>query len=397
MAERVMATVTPSVLRWARESAGLTLEVAAQRIGVASVKLSAAEGGSGLLTFPQLRRAATVYKRPLAVFFLNEPPAVELPVADFRRVPEALGTPISPELRLEVRRLSRKREIAAWLGDADAIDWSYLGGVSIDTAPAPELVAERLRDVFGYNDHVRREWRDDYQAFKWWRTAIENVGALVFLSRRIAVDEMRGFSIARKPFPLIALNRNDQPRPRIFTLLHEFTHLLLGESAMCDINEDGGLDARRRRIEIYCNAVAGETLVPRNELLAIDTVRQHPRNVIWSDVELQVIAAAFSVSLEVVLRRLLTLDLATIDEYRSYRARWARERQAERDAAEPQNWGEKQHEIAMRTQGLPFVRMVLEAMHRDEVTASDVSDFLDMKLDYLNDLELAVVAAGSSG
>jgi Zn-dependent peptidase ImmA (M78 family) len=392
-----MAAVTPAVLKWARESAGLALGVAAQRIGIAPAKLSAAEDGSGLLTFPQLRKAANVFKRPLAVFFLAEPPAVDLPVADFRRVPEALGAPISPELRLEVRRLNRKREIAAWLGDTDAIDWSYVGEITIDTAPAPELVAARLRELFGYSDLVRRQWRDDYQAFKWWRTTIENLGALVFLSRRIAIDEMRGFSIARKPFPVIALNRVDQPRPRIFTLLHELTHVLLGESAMCDISEDGATDARRRRIETYCNAVAGETLVPRNDLLAMDTVRQHPRNVAWADVELQAIAAAFSVSLEVVLRRLLTLDLATLDEYRAYRARWARERQAERDTAEPQSWGEKQHEIAMRTQGLPFVRMVLDAMHRDQVTASDVSDFLDMKLDYLDDLELAVVAAGSSG
>jgi hypothetical protein len=93
----------------------------------------------------------------------------------------------------------------------------------------------------------------------------------------------------------------------------------------------------------------------------------------------------------------LTLDLATTDEYRAYRARWARERQAAEEIAEPQNFGEKQHELAMRTQGLPFVRLVLDAMHRDQVTAADVSDFLDMKLDHLNDLERAVVAAGSSG
>jgi DNA-binding XRE family transcriptional regulator len=71
MAERVMATVTPAVLKWARESAGLTLDIAAQRIGVASAKLFAAEDGSGQLTFPQLRKASGVYKRPLAVFFLS--------------------------------------------------------------------------------------------------------------------------------------------------------------------------------------------------------------------------------------------------------------------------------------------------------------------------------------
>lgn len=131
-----MATVTPSVLRWARESAGFALDVAAKRIGVEPAKLSAAEDGSSLLTFPQLRKAAGVFKRPLAVFFLNEPPTVEIPVADFRRVPEALGTPTSPELRLEVRRLNRKREIAAWLGDADAIDWSYIGEITIEIGRA---------------------------------------------------------------------------------------------------------------------------------------------------------------------------------------------------------------------------------------------------------------------
>jgi Zn-dependent peptidase ImmA (M78 family) len=396
MAERVMATVTPAVLKWARESAGIALEAAAQRLGIAPTKLSAAEDGSGMLTFPQIRKAAAVYKRPLAVFFLSEPPATELPVADFRRLPGVTGAPISTELRIELRRLSRKREIAAWLGDADR-DWSYVGEITIDAAPPAEVVGNELRKVFGYSEQVRRQWRDDYQAFRWWRTIFENLGTLVFLSRRISVDEMRGFSIARAPFPLIALNRADSPRARIFTLLHEFTHVMLGESAMCDISEDDGMDARRRRIEVFCNAVAGETLVPRDELIATDPVRQHPRGTRWADVELQLIAAAFFVSIEVVLRRLLTLDLATIDEYRAYRARWVRERQAARDTAEPQSWGEKQHEIAMRTQGLPYVRMVLDAMHRDQVTASDVSDFLDMKLDYLNDLELAVVAAGSSG
>jgi Zn-dependent peptidase ImmA (M78 family) len=392
-----MANITPTVLKWARESAGFTLDVAAKRIGIALAKLSSAEVGSDQLTFSQLRKAAATYKRPVAVFFLHEPPAGAPPVADFRRVPEALGATTSPELRLEVRRLNRKREVAARLGDVGAFDWSYVGEITIDTAPAPSAVAERLREVFGYGEDVRRQWRDDYQAFKWWRTAIESLGVLVLLSRRISVDEMRGFSLARQPFPLIALNRSDSPRARIFTLLHEFAHVMLGESAMCDVAEDHSMDARHQRVEVFCNAVAGEMLVPQADLIVMDVVRQHRKGTDWSDFELQQIATMFSVSMEVVLRRLLTLKLATIDEYRAYRARWARERQAEKETAEPQSWGEKGHEIAMRTQGLPFVRLVLDAMHRDEVTAADVSDFLDMKLDHLNDLELAVVAAGSSG
>lgn len=393
-----MASATPTVLRWARETAGLSIDDAAKRINNGqAAKLAAAEDGTGLLTFPQLRIAAGVYKRPLAVFFLREPPAQELQVADFRRLPNTHDAALSTKLRFELRRLGRKRDIAARLGGALQIDWSFVGGVALDSAWSPELVADQLRKRFGVTSELRRQWRDEYQAFKWWRTAIENTGTLVFLSRGISVDEIRGFSIARAPFPLIALNRADHPRARMFTLLHEFTHVLLGESAMCDIVEDDGIDARRRRIEVFCNAVAGEALVPRGELIALQAVQQHPAGDRWSDAELESVAGAFAVSIEVVLRRLLTLGLAALDEYRDYRARWARERQTARDTAERQTFGEKQHEIAMRTQGLPYVRIVLDAMHRDEVTASQVSDFLDIKLDYLSDLERAVVAAGTQG
>ena len=70
-----MATATPAVLKWARESAGLSLEDAAKRIPVPVAKLTAAESGSGQLTFSQLKSASHVYKRPLAVFFLDAPPA----------------------------------------------------------------------------------------------------------------------------------------------------------------------------------------------------------------------------------------------------------------------------------------------------------------------------------
>jgi hypothetical protein len=65
MAKSVPALINPGMLVWARESARLTIEEAAHKIGIAADKLAACEGGEAQLTFPQLMKAAREYKRPV--------------------------------------------------------------------------------------------------------------------------------------------------------------------------------------------------------------------------------------------------------------------------------------------------------------------------------------------
>ena len=75
------AVVTPSALRWARESIGYELEEAADLIGVRAEKLAAAERGDAYLTLRQAEEAARRYERPLAALFVSEPPVEEPPEA----------------------------------------------------------------------------------------------------------------------------------------------------------------------------------------------------------------------------------------------------------------------------------------------------------------------------
>lgn len=70
----IPAPVEISVLRWARESSGLTQIAAARKIGLPDGRVTAWESGEAVPTIAQLRKAAEVYKRSLAVFFLSEPP-----------------------------------------------------------------------------------------------------------------------------------------------------------------------------------------------------------------------------------------------------------------------------------------------------------------------------------
>src|ERR1700689_9663 len=74
MAPRVEALAQPALLRWARENSNLTIEEAAKNLPTAPERLGAWEAGQAHPTIKQLRILGRIYKRPIAVFYLPEPP-----------------------------------------------------------------------------------------------------------------------------------------------------------------------------------------------------------------------------------------------------------------------------------------------------------------------------------
>jgi len=82
--------INPRILTWARETAGLSVTEAAEKLGLkdtpnatAAQKLLAFEDGKpiGQTT---LQKAATAYRRPLIAFYMAEPPARGDRGEDFR-------------------------------------------------------------------------------------------------------------------------------------------------------------------------------------------------------------------------------------------------------------------------------------------------------------------------
>jgi transcriptional regulator with XRE-family HTH domain len=65
MAKSTEALVDPPILKWARESSGLSTEEAARSLQTTDKRVLAWEGGQARPTMAQLRRMATVYKRQL--------------------------------------------------------------------------------------------------------------------------------------------------------------------------------------------------------------------------------------------------------------------------------------------------------------------------------------------
>ena len=92
--------INPRLLTWARETAGLSLEEAAEKLGLKDTarasgadKLRALEAGERPLSEAGLRKAAAVYHRPLVTFYLPEPPIRGDRGEDFRTVTGSVSWP----------------------------------------------------------------------------------------------------------------------------------------------------------------------------------------------------------------------------------------------------------------------------------------------------------------
>lgn len=380
---RVEANPTPSVLIWAREAAGLTLEIAGKKAGVPSERLAAWESGEQKPTFAQLRKLGTIYKRPLAIFYLEEPPKGFDPMHDFRRAAEREHRPNSPELTLEVRRAHDRREWALELfQQIDEQPRDLRGALTL--ADSTETAAERVRRILNVSLAHQATWRADYEAFRQWRLLIERAGILTFQANDVETSEARGFSISERPLPVAVTNIKDAPRGRIFTLLHETVHILLRDGGICDLHESD--EDARSRVEAFCNHVAGATLFPRDALLGTDTVRLHKKgNIAWADEELKELSRRFGGSREAALVRLLTLGLTTQayyeEKHEAFLKQYAEQREQVKGGFAPP------HEIALTSAGPTFTSLVIESFNRERITASDVSDYLQIRLKYLAEVQ----------
>jgi Zn-dependent peptidase ImmA (M78 family)/DNA-binding XRE family transcriptional regulator len=392
MARTPPAPVARELLIWARESLGLSQEEAAKKIGVKPERLAEWEAGDASPTVAQLRAAANVYKRPVAVFFLSEPPRGFQALKDFRRLPDAPEARWSPALRLAVRRARHQRETLLELLRLLGNEAPVRPTVDVSTDD-PEAFAGAARDLLSVSLDEQQSWRDRYRALSGWSRALEeNVGVLVLQASGVALDEMRGFSMADHEIPVMVLNARDAPRGRIFTAMHEYTHVLLNNAGVCDLHDSTQARSEEERVERFCNEAAGAILLPASALADDPIISRAPRSGEWDDEEIGALAERYSVSQEAVVRRLVSLQLTSWAFYhekrRAYREAYERRREEEEGFA-------PYHRVRVRDLGRAYVRLVLEAYHRDQINTSEVSDYLGVRLKHLPKIEDEALRTGS--
>jgi Zn-dependent peptidase ImmA (M78 family) len=274
------ANITPNVLRWARESARMPLEIAAGKIPRLTVeKLKEWEDGISQPTIRQAQTLAKAYKRPFALFFLPEIPRDFLPLQDFRKKGAKALTTSSIFI---IREIQQKQ---AWLSDVyinnNEPKLPFVGRFSISDNPLQ--VANDILNTLGINP-------SDYKTenpIREWINAAESRGIFIsrssFIHSRLKLDseELQGFVISDRYAPFVFVNSDDWNAPQLFTLVHEIAHIWIAETGISNYIEHEFIDKENfHPVEIFCNEVAANALIPSEIILNINpTIYQNVKDV----------------------------------------------------------------------------------------------------------------------
>ncbi len=86
MAKSFPALINPEMLSWARSLMGLDLYYVAEKAGIGPEYLKQWEDGRSRPTISQLRKVAKLYRFSIAIFYLPQPPDINIPQPKDRRL-----------------------------------------------------------------------------------------------------------------------------------------------------------------------------------------------------------------------------------------------------------------------------------------------------------------------
>lgn len=323
MPTTIRVEVKPELLRWARERSGQDLDTLARRFP----RIVDWERGDVHPTLKQLEQFAKVVHAPVGYLFLQAPPVETIPIPDFRTVGNTHIDRPSPDL-LDTIYLCQQRQ--EWYRDyARAAGEAPLASVgSARLTSGVEETADTIRAALGFDLEERRRLPTWTEALRRFIALADALGVLVMVSgvvgnnntRKLDPDEFRGFALSDEFAPLIFINGADTKAAQMFTLAHELAHIWLGQSALSDAEAVStpasaqAAAAPSARVEMWCNNVAAELLVPLAVLRD-----EYDRDAELHD-ETKRLARRFKVSTLVILRRMYDAGgLAWNELWQAYR------------------------------------------------------------------------------
>ena len=254
---------------------------------------------------------------PIGYLFLNKPPVEKIPIPDFRTIPNVNQKPPSPDLLDTIYICQRRQD---WYKDyIRSMKEQPLDFVDSIRPSVHNIVktAENIRKALNFSVEERRDLPTWTHALSRFMEQTDSIGILVMINgivgnnthRKLDPKEFRGFALSDSLAPLIFINGADTKAAQMFTMAHELAHLWINETA---VSNDQALTISNHHIEIWCNKVAAELLVPLNLIRKVHDKKEMKNN--FSN-EVQRLAKYFKVSSLVILRRIYDIQKLTKKEF----------------------------------------------------------------------------------
>ena len=351
---------------WCCRDAGIGPAELAASVQMEPEKLQAVLDGQLKLTVTQLRKIAKFFHRGL-LFFLEEGNVKEraLRTNGFRTLANEQPK-MDAKIKSIVEMVERQRNVFLALQEDLEHDKP--------TIFQPPVIPQNIPAAAA----ILRGWVDISEkcTFETYRSALEDKGIFVVRSNgyngawQVPLEsEVIGFSIYHKVYPIIFVRKQQSTERQLFTLIHEFAHIVLHNGGIIDENRD--LSSHKNR-ERDANSFAGHFLVPELLLKDID-LKNQPSDASDFDRWLRPFTSRWGVSGEVVLRRLLDSNLISDGEYSNYR-KWKATIIYEKSGSGSRKY---RHREPKHLFGDNYVRTVLDALGSRKITLTRASSYLD--------------------
>ncbi|SJK85545.1 XRE family transcriptional regulator [Cuniculiplasma divulgatum] len=365
----ITVEVNPDILKWLRESSGWKMEEVGKRLGTSPETILEFETGKKSPTLTQLRVLSELYKRPLASFFLSKPKEEKPLPKDYRFLPSRANV-FDKKTILAIRRSRSLQSIGKEL----SLNIRYETVTKTKKAALtdrPEIIAAEYRELFNLSFEKQRKLKDAYKLFGYMRDVLEDSNILVF-QFSMPIEDARGFALADDIPSIVVINSKDSIEARLFTLMHEFGHILLGETVI-DIPDES--QANRDSIERWCNAFSASFLLPKE---SISELFKGYRGRLTETNTLNSLSTKYKVSKAVLLVKMLELDYISRQEFENVLARYV-PKETKKIEIKKKGISLTSDQRCLSEMGNKFVSLVANNFDKDFITYSDALSYLSIK------------------
>ena len=382
--------INPAVLKWVMDNEGWEVDELAEESGLSPERIRRWTTAESDVSLRDLKKMSARFTRPLSVLLMAEAPATMLP--QYRGEPAA-GTRLSRKVLEVIRKARYVQGNAAELLDAmnksaePSVHRATLNqspeSVAAESAAALEIEPPRLAGRGAGRDRRR------YNTI---REKIESQNVFT-MQERIPEGGLAGFALVDAKPAIILVNARDPTRRRIFTILHEFAHVLLSDGGVCPTSD---MQANNRggelNVERWCDRFAGAVLMPQDKFgdalrAAHKKAGNDPLRAVTD------LSNRFCVSrMAAAVRAVHVLDDADLEKKYS-RCCGALSHEAEKrgkkDAKEHDRvirMGQAARCIALK--GRRYASLVAAASESGAISTSTALDYLEIKLKNLDELKM---------
>lgn len=373
----VYVNVPPLLMTWLRESTGYSQPEISEKLDVPIEYVMRWETGGIKPTIEQLKQLSKIFKISLSAFYQSEPPTKtrELP-KDYRRLPDS--DKIFTKKTLQgIRKSQYFQEISNELLENLNCKTKPLINF-VDCSYDEESLSIKIRQEFEFTTEHQKELPNDADVFKELIGIIERKNIFIFQFSMVK-KELRGFTLMDMEPYVIVINSSDDPRAKIFTLIHEYGHILLNKPGICIPNSESIIDDNDDEaiIEKWCNNLAGCFLIQKKTILEDFKL--------YGIENIKGLANKYKVSQYAMIIRLKKLNIISYAVFKNVEI--ALKQKNKQDDESSFGRSGTSVERAVRQKGKLFCSVVMQNVSNHSITDSTALDYLEIKLKNVDQLQ----------